>query len=214
MNMFPQPSGSRDDGHGNSKRSLEFGRLGESEMVNGDVSIGTRRYSTENDRQSKRAKTSTPDPKAPTSQMEVALFPPSENSLRNRMELMSNIGTSYDEHSRAVFAIRKYSNIESYAVGSNSTLQILQDDEITGSFTIENDDMDPHIIEYQGEVQFIQEIAKFKNGSKFVTTLPVQMDLLNELRDSTRKKEKVVVNYFFEYVLSRLLKQLIKDFQK
>ncbi|GBN56187.1 hypothetical protein AVEN_110963-1 [Araneus ventricosus] len=204
MSTFPQPSGSRNDEHGNSRRSLEFERLGEPGMINDSASTGTRRFSTESDRQPKRAKSSTPDPTASTSQMEVALVPPSPNSLRNQVELMSNIGASNDDRGRAVFAIRKDSNIESYALRSDSTFSILQDNIMTGLFAIENDDMDPYVIEYHGEVQFIREVAKFKNGSTFETTLTVQKDLLNELRDPTRKKEKIVVNYFFEFAFKTI----------
>ncbi|GBN34042.1 hypothetical protein AVEN_176278-2 [Araneus ventricosus] len=204
MSPFSQPSGSRDDERGNSRRSLEFERLGEPEMVNDSASTGTRRSSTENDRQPKRMKSSTPGPRVSTSRMEVSLVPPSPNSLRNEVELMSNIGTSNDDHGRAVFAIRKDSNIESYALRSDSTFRILQDNIMTGLFAIENDDMDPYVIEYHGEVQFIRQVAKFKNGSTFETTLTVQKDLLNELRDPTRKKEKIVVNYFFEFAFKTI----------
>ncbi|GBO13696.1 hypothetical protein AVEN_68958-1 [Araneus ventricosus] len=204
MNTFPQSSGSRDDEHVNSRRSLEFERHGEPVMVNDSACTGIRRSSTENHRQSKRAKSSTPGPRASTSRMEVALVPPSPNSLRNEMELMSNIDTSNNDCGRAVFAIRKDSNIESYALRSDSTFRILQDNIITGSFAIENDDMDPYFIEYHGDVQFIREVAKFKNGSTFETTLTVQKDLLNVLRDPKRKKEKIVVNYFFEFAFKTI----------
>ncbi|CAL1291008.1 unnamed protein product [Larinioides sclopetarius] len=192
---FSQPSGSRDDGHGNLSRSLALKKL--FEVLNDCVSTATKRYSTENDIQSKRAKTSTPDPKASTSQMEDALIPPSPNSVRKQIEPMNSIGLSNDDHGCAVLAIRKDSNIESYALRSDSDFQI-HDNIITGSFAIENGDMDPYVFEYHGEEQFIKEVAKFKNGSKFETTLTVQRDLLNELQHSTKKKEKVVVNYFFE----------------
>ncbi|GBN53660.1 hypothetical protein AVEN_96984-1 [Araneus ventricosus] len=64
--------------------------------------------------------------------------------------------------------------------------------------------MDPYVIEYHGDVQFIREVAKFKNGPSFETTLTVQKDLLHELKDSTRMKEKVLVNYFFEFAFKSI----------
>ncbi|GBN53661.1 hypothetical protein AVEN_96985-1 [Araneus ventricosus] len=90
MSTFPQTSGSKDDEHGNSRHSGEFERRGEPEMVNDSASTGIRRSCTEN-RQSKRAKSSAPAPRASTSGIEVALVQLSSNSLRNEMELVTTI---------------------------------------------------------------------------------------------------------------------------
>ncbi|KAF8771030.1 uncharacterized protein LOC129989338 [Argiope bruennichi] len=197
-----QPSGSRAHQYDNTTHSMELQSFTEPAMVHGSASRGSKRSSTESDRQSKREKSLFSKFKDLHSQMQAALTPPSPSSLRHEVEQISESrsvnGSSDDNCHRAVFAVRRDKNIESYALRPDSTFQVIQDSIMTGSFAIENEDMDPFVIEYHGEVQFIRELARFKNGSTFETTLTVQKDLLNELLDSTRRKEKVIVNYFFE----------------